>query len=155
MDEVDQLARALLALGARAALLLEPVEDVLPHGLPGIEREILEGDAATGPRPGDGPAGDADAPRLDRQEAAEQVEQCALAAAARPEQREELPLPHVERDAVERQHRLAARRAIGGAHRAEGDAGVGHARAAISAAPSLPPFPATDQRIRWRRSRSL
>src|SRR6185437_14344390 len=154
VDEVDQLLRALLAFGARPALLLQAVKDVLPHRLPRVEREILEDDAAVGPGAGNRTPGDGDAPRLDRQEAAKEIEQRALAAAARPEQRDELLLAHIERDAVERQHRLAARRTIGVAHRAEGDTGVRHACAALNAAVLLLPSPATGRRTCSRRSRS-
>src|SRR6185312_1268487 len=64
VDEVDQLLRALLAFGARPALLLQAVKDVLPHRLPRVEREILEDDAAVGPGAGNRTPGDGDAPRL-------------------------------------------------------------------------------------------
>src|SRR5215470_14086763 len=52
-DELNEGLRALLALGARHALPLEPVKDVGAHRLPRKQREMLEHDAAVGPGSGD------------------------------------------------------------------------------------------------------
>ena len=57
--------------------------------LPGKQREMLEHDAAVGARRADRLALDQDLAGLDRQEAADQIEQRRLAAAGRTEQREE------------------------------------------------------------------
>ena len=68
------------------------------------------------PRSGPGPAiglpSTRDRALLDRQEAADQVEQGALAATARAEQRDKLAVADRERHVVERQYRPAARRPI-------------------------------------------
>src|SRR5262249_49111571 len=60
-DEIDELLRPRLALGARQALPLEAIEDVAAHGLPRKQREMLKHDAAVGPRRRDGLAVDRDA----------------------------------------------------------------------------------------------
>src|SRR2546425_3726014 len=64
--------------------------DVALDGPPGKERELLEDHAAIRPRPGDLAAVDADLTGIRRDEAAENVEQGALAAAARADDRDEL-----------------------------------------------------------------
>src|SRR5690606_22869621 len=69
MDQIDEFLGPLLALGLGDALLLETIENVAPHALPGKQREILEDDAAVRTRTGDRLAADADRARLDRQEA--------------------------------------------------------------------------------------
>src|SRR5437764_920538 len=73
---------------------------------------MLENDAAVGTGPGDRLAVDQDRSFPDRQKAADEVEQGALAAAARPQQGEEFAVAHRQGDTVERQHRAAARRPI-------------------------------------------
>jgi hypothetical protein len=151
MDKLDQFPRPVLADGARQPLLLEAVKDVLPYRLPGIKREALEDDAAVGAGAGDRLAGDRDGAGLHRQEAPEQIEQRALAAAARAQQRQELALLDLERNALERQHRLAAGRAISVAHLAEGDSGFHHSGAKrLTGAASPPPRQGTGRSI-WRR----
>src|SRR5262249_21995683 len=80
-DDVDQRLRPRLALGPRQADALEPVEDVALHALPGKQREVLEDDAAVGAGLGHRPAVDADGAALDRQEAADEIDQGRLAAA--------------------------------------------------------------------------
>src|SRR6185437_1743921 len=149
MHELDELARAPLALGARPALLLQAIKDIPANRLPGIEREILEDDTAIRPRRAHRRPRHGDAAGLDRDEAAEEIEQRALATARRPEQRQELLVFDLERDVIERQHRLATRRTIGVAHLAEGDSST---HEAISAAVSPPPRSATGRRTCRRRS---
>jgi hypothetical protein len=73
---------------------------------------MLEHDAAVGSRCGHRLAVDRDRALLDRQEAADQIEQGGLAAAGRPKQSQELARAHVERYLFERQHRPAARRSV-------------------------------------------
>ena len=73
---------------------------------------MLEHDAAVGAGAGDRLAVDADGAGLDRQEAADQIEQRRLAAAGGPEQRDEFAVADFERHLVERQHLAPARRTI-------------------------------------------
>ncbi len=73
---------------------------------------MLEYDAAVGSGPADRLAVHADGAGLDRQKAADQIEQSRFAAAGRPEQRDEFAIGHFERDLIERQHLAAARRTI-------------------------------------------
>src|SRR5205085_9322376 len=61
------------------------------------------------PRPRNGLAVDADAALLDRQEAADQVEQSGFAAARGPQQRDELAALDRERDPGQREHLAAGR----------------------------------------------
>ena len=75
----------------------------------------------SGPGRGHRRAFDADRALLDRQEAADQVEERRLAAARRPEQRDELALPDRERNVVQRQHVAAARRPVGVRHILDAD----------------------------------
>src|SRR5262249_27502882 len=75
---------------------------------------MLEDDAAVGTGTADRRPVEQDAPRLRRQEAANQVQQCRLAATGGPEQSEELAGTHLERDVLQRQHRPTFRRPIEG-----------------------------------------
>ena len=91
----------------RHALALQAVADVLAHRVPGEERVFLEHDGAL-------PAGRRDQLAADPQfaarrllEAREQVEQRGLAAAARPDDGEELVVLDLEIDVVQREQRLA------------------------------------------------
>ena len=69
---------------------------------------------------------DMDAALLDRQEAAEQIEQRRLAAAGRTEQGQEFPRLDIDRNILERQHWPAARRAIEMMHIPDDDLRLGH-----------------------------
>ena len=73
--------RPLLALGARQALPLQPVENVAAHAFPRKQREMLEHDAAVRTRRRDRLAFDQDAAGDRRQEPADQIEQGGFAAA--------------------------------------------------------------------------
>ena len=79
-----------------------PYQHVLPHGLPGEQREVLKHHAAFRPRAGDDALGRADAAGAHRKEAADAIEQGALAASARPKQGVEAAGRHGERHVVER-----------------------------------------------------
>ena len=71
---------------------------------------MLKDDAAVRTGAGNGPVLDRNRAVLDRQEPADEVEERTLAAAAGPQQRDELALGDRQRHIVERQHRAAARR---------------------------------------------
>src|SRR6185503_19970988 len=99
------------------------------HALPGKQREVLKHDAAIGAGLGHRPAVDPDGTALDRQEAADQIEQGGFAAARRAEQRQELALADLDRHVVERQHRRAARRLVEMPYPLDDDLGAAaHAR---------------------------
>src|SRR5438105_2981610 len=107
MHGLDQLARPAIPFLSRETQLFEPIEHVLAHRLPGKQRKVLEHDTAVRSRPDDeATRGFYDA-GLDRDEAADEIEQCAFSAAGRAEQGMELVRPDVQIDAVER-HDLAA-----------------------------------------------
>src|SRR5579875_1620582 len=111
-DEIDEGAGAPLALIPRYPLFFKTVKNILQNRLPGKQGKVLKDNATVGTGAGNRLAFDQDRAGLDRQKAADQIEQCALAAAARAEQRDELAVAHAERDVVERQDRAAARRPI-------------------------------------------
>src|SRR5262249_49540047 len=94
------------------AHLLQAVEDVGAHRLPREQREMLEYDAAVGTGPTNRHTIEQDSTPFGRQKAADQVEQGRLAAARRPEQRQELAWAHLEADILQSQHRTATRRAV-------------------------------------------
>src|SRR5581483_11160424 len=104
-----------VALGASHGLLVKAVDDVAAHGEPGKQRIFLEHNAAFG-------AGPAHASALDQhvavglEEAADDVEQRALAAAGRADDRDEFTRIELEVGAAERLHAAAA-----------GDVGLGDA----------------------------
>jgi hypothetical protein len=111
-DQVDAAAHALGARFLRHALaggpVREPEADVALDGLPREQRVVLEHHAALGRRAGDRPPVDRDAPGRRRLEAGEQVQHGRLAAARRADDREELALPHVERQVLDRDGRPVA-----------------------------------------------
>ena len=93
---------------------------------------MLEHDAAVGAGAGDRLAVDADGAGFHREKAADQVEQCRLAAAGRAEQRDEFAILHLERHLVERQHFAPARRTIDVADAVDDDlGGPGHGRCSL------------------------
>src|SRR5579883_2089198 len=111
-DEIDEGAGAPLALIPRYPLFFKTVKNILQNRLPGKQGKVLKDNATVGTGAGNRLAFDQDRAGLDRQKAADQIEQCALAAAAWTEQRDELAVAHAERYLVERQDRAAARRPI-------------------------------------------
>ncbi len=125
MDELDQVLGAAFALRLGDAHLFEAIENVLAHRLPGEEREILKHDAAIGARTRHRLVVDGNATGLDWKKSPQEIQQGALAAARRPEQRHEFAVAHRERHIVECQHRPPSRRAIDMSHVAEDDP-VGH-----------------------------
>ncbi len=131
----DQRARLLLGLGFGHAALERPVHDVAEHGLPGKQRELLEHRPAVGPGPRHRLAVDCDGALRRLHEAADDIEQRGLAAARRPQDRDELPIRHVERDIRQRQMAGPARRLERLAQPLDGD----HGR---PARPQGLPFPA-------------
>src|SRR5262249_6914371 len=80
--------------------------DVAGDRLPGKEREFLEHHAAVGPGAVDQPTVNTDRSGVGRDEAPHDVEQRALAAAARADDRDELAGSH--REALDIQHRELA-----------------------------------------------
>src|SRR5262249_16851467 len=103
LDEPQLCERDRLAFGLAHAFHLEAEGDVAEGRAPGKElREILEHDAAVHAIAAHALSPDADfAARWDK-EARDDVEQCRLAAARRPDQAEELGLLDVEAHAVDR-----------------------------------------------------
>src|SRR5262245_32238734 len=91
-----------LALGRRRAARLEAPADVAADRAPGEERVFLEHHAPIRPRADDRAAVNADLPGVARDEAAEDVEQGALAAPARADDRDELAVG--DREAFEMEH---------------------------------------------------
>ena len=122
MDEIDIVLRDAFPLLARQALFLEPVEHVLAHRLPREQGEMLEHYAPVRSGTRHVPARDLDAPLLQRDEAAEQVEERRLPAAGGAEEGEELARTHVDRDIVEGEHGPAALRPVFVAHALDRDA---------------------------------
>src|SRR4051794_21767430 len=88
------------------ALSFQPPCHVAGHRLPWEQRELLEHHAAVGPRPVHLPAVDLDRTGLGLDEAAHDVKQRALAAAARADDGDELAVAHDE--ALHVEHRQAA-----------------------------------------------
>jgi hypothetical protein len=120
-DEIDERLCAGFALGARQALALQAVEHVFAHRLPRKQREMLEHDAAVGAGTAYRRAVHQDCPGLDRQEAADEIEQGRLAAAGRAQQRQELALANFQRDVLQRQHLAPHRRPVVMAHLVDDD----------------------------------
>jgi hypothetical protein len=102
------LADDALALAARQALLLQSVGDVPAHREPRKERVALEHDAAVRTRSFHQAPPQPDGSGSGLQEAAYEIEQRALAAAARSDDGDEFALGDIEIDELERAHRLRA-----------------------------------------------
>ena len=110
-EHLRHLAHAGLDLGPRDAGLAEGVGEVLEDGEVGIEGEGLEHhrDPAIGRRDArDLLAVEFHPPAVRRLEPGDDPERRGLAGRARPEQAEELPVPDVEVDAVQGDHRAEA-----------------------------------------------
>src|SRR5262249_45833723 len=97
-DGADEAPNYLFALRSRHAAHLEAVIDVLRDRQPGEQRVFLEHDAAVDAGTGDGLAADLDYAAVGGNESAQDVKQRALAAARRPDDRDELALRHVDVD---------------------------------------------------------
>src|SRR5262245_3307430 len=82
---------------------------------------MLKDDAAIGTRRADRLALDEDLAFLGGKKAADEIKQRRLAAAGRPEQRDELAPVNLERDVFEREHRTPARRPIDVLHAFDDD----------------------------------
>ena len=109
-DHLDQRLRDLAPRLARHALELEAELDVVLHGAPGQQPELLEHHRAVGAGPGDRLAVHADVAgvRLDQPE--QDIEEGALAAAGGADDRQELALADVDVEVLQRAHRPAVRR---------------------------------------------
>ena len=83
------------------AALGQPVFHIAEHGLPGKQREVLEHDAAVRPRLADRRAAHADFAGRAGHEAADHVQQRALAAAARSDDGDEFAVADRQRDPID------------------------------------------------------
>ena len=104
LDELEHLLDALAAARAVPAQHLERQPDVLRHRAPVEEHGVLEDDpvVAVEPRLRRGLAVDGDDAARRRHQVADHAQQRRLAAAGRPDQRDELAGPDVEVDVLER-----------------------------------------------------
>ena len=139
-DEIDERLRARLACVTRQPHSLETVKNVAAHRFPGKQREMLKHDATIRARRAHRLALDRDRAGLDREKAADQVQQRRLPAARWPEQGDEFAGTHIERDLLEREHRPSARRAVDVAHALDDDLRRCHAtlRSRSSMNPQVP-----------------
>src|SRR6266478_4222448 len=101
---VDEAIHNGLALCSRHAGHFEPVADVLRDRQPGKQRIFLEHNPAVDTRPDDGLAIDGGAAAVGGNEAAQDVEQCALAAPGGSHNGDELAFPDFELDAGQGRH---------------------------------------------------
>src|SRR5689334_3101396 len=142
-DQLDQPLRA-LAHGApvEPALQLEAVDDVLHDGPPGKQRVVLEHERAVGTRTIDQAAVDADLAPADLDEPVDRVEERGLAAARRPDDRDQLSLRDREVDAAEHGKRLPAALVVvrkrEASHVELGRRRHAHSPAPLSSAPRAP-----------------
>ena len=128
-DQLDEAPHGRGALGRGTPWISSPWAMFRSHGAPGQDGELLKDDAAIAGRArSTGRPSSRTSPRGGRDEAGQDAEQRGLAAAARPDQREELAFGDVEVDAVERDHALARERVdVLVAEAPKGDLG-GHGR---------------------------
>jgi hypothetical protein len=103
-DERQQPLRPLESFRFRHRGRIERERDVLDRGEPGKRRLLLEDHADVVVRAVDRVAVDQHAALVTVDEPPDDVEERRLAAAARPDERNEAPFRHVERDALERRH---------------------------------------------------
>ena len=101
-DEGEEPIHGRLALGARASLHLQRPAHVTRHRAPGEEGEVLEHHAAVGTGTVHLAAVEAHRPAIARHEAAQDVEEGALAAAARADDGDELAVPDAQTEIVDR-----------------------------------------------------
>ncbi|MNK61199.1 hypothetical protein D3C87_803550 [compost metagenome] len=103
VGEADELQRFVDAPALRLehAARLQAERHVVPHAAPGVERRVLEDDDARRVGPRDGRAVLGDASGGGGLQPGHEAQQRRLAAAARPEQRDELAGLHREVDVVE------------------------------------------------------
>jgi hypothetical protein len=95
---VEDLERPRAAFGRRHVAGLEPELDVVLHGQPGQQGKALEHHGHLGVGAADGPAGVQDAPPGGWDQPGHDAQQRALAAAAAPEDGDDLPNPHLHAD---------------------------------------------------------
>ena len=119
-DRAHQVGRALARVRRQATLHAQREQYVVEQRAPGQQRVVL-GDVAELPvparsqrshiRPGDGLAPESDLALGRRIDLGDEVQQRRFARARRADDREQLAVPHVEREVADREHRLAAARA--------------------------------------------
>jgi hypothetical protein len=112
-DHVDKAAADVPARLDRDAFEFEPKLDVVEHGAPRQEPELLEDHRPVGARSGDRLAADAQFARIRFDEPEQNVEESSLAAAGRADYRQELALLDLDIEAVKRPHRPTVRRPEG------------------------------------------
>src|SRR5262249_4818152 len=95
-DDFDVSPRALGKILSGPALQLEPEADVVNHGPPGHQREILKYDGAVTSRPRNRLAIHANAPARRLHQARDRQQQTTFAAAARTNDRDECPTRNPE-----------------------------------------------------------
>ncbi len=96
-------------LGGEIRRAAQAEHHVAEHVEPGKQRRLLEHHQAMPARPLHQPAIGAHFSAIGRREPGDDIEQSGLAAAAGPNQTDELAGPHIEADVVERVHRGAWR----------------------------------------------
>ena len=104
-DHVDQAAADLAALVGGHALELEAELDVVLHGAPRQQPELLEHHGAVGAWPGNGFAGKPKVAGIDAKKTEKSVEKRALPTAGRANYREKLAFFDVDVEIVQRAHR--------------------------------------------------
>ena len=131
---VDRAQRPLGPRRRRHPPRLQPDLHVLLHGEPGQQRERLEHHRGVPVGPYQPPAAEQHLALGRCDQAGDAAQQGGLAAAAAAEQRDELALADVQRDAVEHRHRVALRPGERFAQRADADQRPGHASAYFDSA---------------------
>jgi len=109
-DELDELRRNRLPLGLALPLNLETDRDVGEDRAPREQRRVLEDQRAVRARPRYDVAGDGDRARRGLRDPVDEVQQAALAAAAGPDDRNELALGDRQRKVRDRNERFTAGR---------------------------------------------
>src|SRR4029079_444707 len=112
-DHVDQLSADGAALVCRHALQFEAKLDVALHRAPRQQPELLKHHGAVGAGAGDRLAVQADLAGVRLDQAKQHVEERALAAAGRADDRKEFAFADVDVEALQRPHRPAVRWAKG------------------------------------------
>src|SRR6185503_3900277 len=100
-DKVDEIGDLLGELGFGSAGELQAVSDVVGHGLPREQAEVLEDHGDAGERLGDALALDGNLARIRGDEAVDAAEERGLAAARGADEGDDLALAHLEIDLVE------------------------------------------------------
>src|SRR6202030_4376253 len=102
VHQLDRLRDPALPFVPGNALVAQAEPDVVVHGLPGKQRELLKHDGAVGPGAAHAAAIDADRPSGRKLEAGDQAQAGGLAAARWPDDRDELAVGDDEVDPLER-----------------------------------------------------